>query len=55
MANIDVQELRLIEGGKGAKGASDRIETRKRVLGEEHFSTLSSMCNLALTNKNQGR
>ena len=31
------------------------METRKRVLGEEHPSTLTSMANLALTYKNQGR
>jgi hypothetical protein len=31
------------------------IETRKRVLREEHPSTLTSMGNLALTYRNQGR
>jgi hypothetical protein len=31
------------------------METRKRVLGEEHPSTLSSMANLALTWKSQSR
>src|SRR3984957_4465170 len=31
------------------------METRKRVLGEEHPSTLTSMANLALTYWNQGR
>jgi hypothetical protein len=31
------------------------IETRKRVLGEEHPSTLTSMNNLAFTFKGQGR
>lgn len=31
------------------------IETRKRVLGEEHPSTLASMANLASTYRNQGR
>ncbi|XP_044716490.1 tetratricopeptide repeat domain-containing protein [Hirsutella rhossiliensis] len=33
----------------------DAVETRKRVLGEEHPSTLTSMANLALTYSNQGR
>jgi hypothetical protein len=31
------------------------METRKRVLGEEHPDTLTSMANLALTYRNQGR
>jgi hypothetical protein len=31
------------------------METRKRVLGEEHPSTLTSMANLAHTWKGQGR
>ena len=31
------------------------METRKRVLGEEHPDTRSSMWNLALTYLNQGR
>jgi hypothetical protein len=31
------------------------METRKRVLGEEHPSTLTSIANLASTYKNQGR
>lgn len=31
------------------------METRKRVLGEEHPSTLISMANLAFTWKDQGR
>ena len=31
------------------------IETRKRVLGAEHPSTLTSMANLASTYRNQGR
>jgi hypothetical protein len=31
------------------------METRKRVLGEEHPDTLTSMNNLALTFKDQGR
>jgi hypothetical protein len=31
------------------------IETRKRVLGEEHPDTLSSIGNLASTYRNQGR
>jgi hypothetical protein len=31
------------------------IETRKRVLREEHPDTLSSMANLASTYRNQGR
>ncbi|KAF2729024.1 hypothetical protein EJ04DRAFT_82483 [Polyplosphaeria fusca] len=30
------------------------METRKRVLGDEHPSTLTSMANLAYTFKNQG-
>ncbi|KAH8768413.1 hypothetical protein F5883DRAFT_366242, partial [Diaporthe sp. PMI_573] len=30
-------------------------DTRKRVLGEEHPSTLTSMANLASTYRNQGR
>ncbi|KJZ69702.1 hypothetical protein HIM_10908 [Hirsutella minnesotensis 3608] len=33
----------------------DAIEARKRVLGEEHPETLSSMANLASTYRNQGR
>jgi len=31
------------------------METRKRVLGEEHLYTLTSMGNLASTYRNQGR
>ena len=31
------------------------METRRRVLGEEHPSTLTSMGNLASTYRNQGR
>src|SRR2546423_15531309 len=31
------------------------METRKRVLGQEHPNTLTSMANLALTYWNQGR
>jgi hypothetical protein len=31
------------------------IETRKRVLREEHLDTLTSIDNLALTYRNQGR
>ncbi|KAF2875763.1 Tetratricopeptide repeat-domain-containing protein, partial [Massariosphaeria phaeospora] len=31
------------------------METRKRVLGEEHPDTLTSIGNLALTYRNQGR
>jgi hypothetical protein len=31
------------------------METRKRVLGQEHPSTLTSMANLASTYRNQGR
>ena len=31
------------------------METRKRVLGEEHPDTLTSMANLASTYRNQGR
>ena len=31
------------------------METRKRVLGEEHPDTLNSMANLAATYSNQGR
>ncbi|MDI1492405.1 MAG: hypothetical protein OHK93_003619 [Ramalina farinacea] len=31
------------------------METRKRVLGEEHPDTLTSMANLAFTIKSQGR
>ena len=31
------------------------METRKRVLGEEHLDTLTSIGNLASTYRNQGR
>ncbi|KAK1974190.1 hypothetical protein LZ30DRAFT_570320, partial [Colletotrichum cereale] len=31
------------------------METRKRMLGDEHPSTLTSMANLASTYRNQGR
>ncbi|XTI88657.1 hypothetical protein V2W45_1397348, partial [Cenococcum geophilum] len=31
------------------------IETRKRVLGSEYLDTLTSIANLALTYRNQGR
>ena len=31
------------------------METRKRVLGDEHPDTLTSMANLAATYRNQGR
>jgi hypothetical protein len=34
---------------------SEVVETRTRVLGEEHPDTLTSMANLALTYRSQGR
>jgi tetratricopeptide (TPR) repeat protein len=40
---------------KAEKSFFPVIETRLRVLGEEHLSTLSSRANLALTYMNQGR
>ncbi|KAH7016730.1 hypothetical protein EDB80DRAFT_565208, partial [Ilyonectria destructans] len=38
-----------------SRGRWRERETMKRVLGEEHPSTLSSMANLAFTWKDQGR
>jgi Tetratricopeptide repeat len=42
-----------MEGGRRAVCASDG--TRKRVLGQEHPDTLTSMANLASKYRNQGR
>ncbi|OCK96219.1 putative kinesin [Cenococcum geophilum 1.58] len=50
---VDVPESGAVEGGGRAGGASD--EDEKRVLGEEHPDTLTSMANLASTHRNQGR